>query len=58
MQQKFILKSGKIYFHTFQNKIAIALEMTTATITSYDILDVYDYFDKGDDLVMVMAQSL
>ena len=43
------------YSHTFQNKIAIALEMTTATITSYDILDVYDYFDKGDDLVMVMA---
>ena len=29
--------------------------MTTATITSYDILDAYDYFDKGDDLVMVMA---
>ena len=29
--------------------------MTTATITSYDILDVYDHFDKGDDLVMVMA---
>ena len=32
--------------------------MTTATITSYDILDVYDYFDKGDDLVMVNGDGL
>ena len=38
--------------------------MTTATITSYDILDVYDYFEKGwwssdgDGLVIMMMMMM